>query len=126
MNRLIELIYRNRAASQAGCERILRILSHQYWDENAGITAPIDVKVCSKSGAIDRSRSEVALVFAEHPYILTIYTDNQKDQRWVPESEAEVAVRKMCGIIWNTLNPKRPYNPPVGYQKFLPTGGGIE
>lgn len=126
MNRLIELIYRNKAATPAGCDRILRILSHQYWDDYSGVTAPIDVKVCSKSGAIDRSRSEVALVFAEHPYILTIYTDNMKDQRWVADNEAEVALRKMCGIVWNTLNPKRPYTPPAGYQRFLPTGGGVE
>jgi len=126
MNRLVELLYRNKAASQAGCEKILRILSHQYWDDYSGVTAPIDVKVASKSGAIDRSRSEVALVFAPRPYILTIYTDNQKDQNWTPKNEGEVTLRKMCGMIWNGLNPKRPYTPPAGYEKFLPTGGGVE
>jgi len=125
MNRLIELLYRRRAASPAGCEKILRILGHQYWDDYSGITAPIDVKVASKSGAIDRSRSEVSIVFAPHPYILTIYTDNQKDQNWTPNNEGDVTIRKMCGVIWNSLNPGRPYTPPKGYEAFLPTGGGM-
>jgi beta-lactamase class A len=125
MNRLLELIYRRKAASDAGCEKLMRILSHQYWDEYTGINAPIDVKVASKSGAIDRSRSEAAIVFAQHPYILTIYTDSQKDQVWSPTNEGDVTIRKMCGVIWNTLNPTRPYTPPPGYEKFLPTGGGM-
>ncbi len=125
MNRLLELIYHHKAASDAGCDKLLRILSHQYWDDHAGIAAPIDVKVASKSGAIDRSRSEAAIVYAEHPYILTIYTDNQKDQSWTVNNEGEVAIRKMCSIVWNGLNPKRQYQPPVGYEKFMPTGGGV-
>ena len=126
MNRLIELIYRHKAADDAGCEKILRILSHQYWDDYTGINVPVDVKVASKSGAINRSRSEVALVFAEHPYIVTIYTDDQKDQSWGTTNEGDLTIRKMCGIIWNALNPKRQYTPPTGYEKFMPTGGGVE
>ena len=126
MNRLVELIYRHRAASNAGCDRLLRILSHQYWDDYSGVTTPIDVKVASKSGAIDRSRSEVAIVYASHPYILTIYTDNQRDQSWTPKNEGDVTIRKMCELIWNGLNPSRPYHPPLGFERFLPTGGGVE
>lgn len=125
INLLWELIYRHKAATDAGCEKLIRILSHQYWDDYSGITTPVDIKVASKSGAIDRSRSECALVFTAHPYILTIYTDDQKDQVWSPTNEGALTIRKMCGIIWNTLNPKRPYSPPVGFEKFLPTGGGV-
>ncbi len=123
MNRLLELIYRDKAASPAGCDRLLRVLSHQYWDDYTGVNTPIDVKVASKSGAIDRSRSEAAIVYTRHPYILTIYTDDQKDQSWTETNEGDVTIRKMCGLIWNGLNPDRPYSPPLGYQKFLPTGG---
>ncbi len=126
MNRLWELIYRKKAASDAGTDRLIRILSHQYWDSYSGVTSPIDVKVASKSGAIDRSRSETALVFAEHPYILAIYTDEQRDQSWDTANQGDVAIRNMCSIIWNELNPKRPYLPPKDYRKFHATGGGVE
>ena len=126
MARLFELLYRYQAGSEAGCEKLLRILSKQYWDDMAIAASPIDVKVCAKSGAINRSRSEVAVVYASRPYILAIYTDDQKDQRWVFENEGEQAIRGMCKKIWDTFEPCRPFKVPEGYQKFSPTGGGVE
>lgn len=126
MNRLLELIYRRKAATEAGCEKAMRILSHQYWDDAIGSTVPVDVKVSSKSGAINRSRSDTAIVFGENPYILTIYTDAQKDQRWVSENEGDQFLIKLGREVWKTLNPTRAYEPPRGYEKFWPTGGGLE
>jgi beta-lactamase class A len=124
--RFFELLYRNKAASQAVCEKLLRILSRQYWDDIAVASCPIDVKVCAKSGAISRSRSEVAIVFASRPYVIALYTDDQKDRRWEHDNEGEVALRKMSNVIWNAFEPSRPFALPKGYEeKFNPTGGGI-
>ncbi len=126
MNRLLELIYRGQAASTAGCEKMIRILSHQYWDDWIGGSVPPGILCASKSGAINRSRSDTAIVFGPNPYILTIYTDSQKDQRWTSENEGDNAIIRIAGLVWNTLNPKMPYSPPAGYEKFVPTGGGVE
>jgi beta-lactamase class A len=126
MGQLLELIYRRKAASPAGCERLLRILCHQYWDDWIASTVPPGVAIASKSGAINRSRSDTAIVFAKHPYILTIYTDSQKDQHWSDENEGDLAIRKMATLVWKALEPETPYTPPIGYQKFLPTGGGAD
>jgi beta-lactamase class A len=124
MARLLELVYRNQAASKAGCEKLVRILGRQYWDDAIGATVPVDVKVASKSGAINRSRSDTAIVYSDQPYVLTIYTDNQRDQRWVDDNEGDVALRTLAGLVWNGLHPRRPYKLPEGYDKFFPTGGG--
>ncbi len=125
MARLLELIYRGKAAGPAGCEKLQRILSHQYWDDWIGASVPPGVAVASKSGAISRSRSDTAIVYAPIPYIVTIYTDSQKDRRWVVANEGDAAIRKMASLIWNRLQ-KRKYTPPKGFEKFLPTGGGVE
>lgn len=127
MNRLFQLLYRRKATSEAGCEKLMRILSHQYWDDWIGSTVPVDVKVASKSGAIDRSRSDCAIVFSPtEPYVLTLYTDWQKDQRYTTENIGDNTLIKMAGIVWNTLHPHRPYHLPKGYDKYGPTGGGVE
>lgn len=126
MARLFELIAKYKAAEPGGCEKLLRILSKQYWDDMAIAAAPIEVKVCAKSGAITRSRSEVAIVYGTHPYALAIYTDDQKDKRWEWNNEGEETIRKMCRIIWATLDPRGPFNLPRGYEKFNPTGAGAE
>jgi beta-lactamase class A len=123
--RLFELLYLHKAASPAVCEKLLRVLSRQYWDDIAIATCPIDVKVCAKSGAVSKSRSEVAIVYASRPYVLALYTADQKDTRWVSENEGEVALRKMSKLIWNAFEPTRPFTLPDGYEKFNPTGGGV-
>lgn len=125
MNRLFELIYRGKAASKAGCDKMLRILGRQYWDDLILSTVPPDVKTAAKSGAISRSRSDCAIVFSSNPYILTVYTDNQKDQRWAPDNEGELAIIAIAKAVWAYLHPDRPYSLPEGYEKFAPTGGGV-
>jgi len=123
MNRFFELLYRREAASPAVCEKLMRILSHQYWDGEAGMSVPVGIETCIKNGAVDASRSECAIVWSDRPYILTIYTDDQKDQSWTKQNEGEVAIKAMCRRLWAAFEPNHPYSPPAGYEKFLPTGG---
>lgn len=124
MNRLLELIHLQKAASPAGCERMIRILGKQYWDDAIGAAVPPHIQVASKSGAINRSRSDTAIVYSSNPYILTIYTDSQKDQRWSSENEGDRALAKVGSLVWAFLHPGQPYAPPAGSEKFAPTGGG--
>lgn len=126
MSRLWELLYRNQAASPAVCQKLLRILSHQYWDDMTGASVPVGIETASKSGAVDQSRSECGIVWSDRPYILNIYTADQADQQWTSNNEGEVAIRKMCNEIWNAFEPKHPFTQPPGFEKFAPTGGGVE
>jgi beta-lactamase class A len=125
MARLLELLYLGKATTPAGCTKLIKVLQKQYWDDWIGYSVPPGVAVASKSGAINRSRSDTAIVFGKVPYVITIYTDSQKDQRWTTDNEGDVALRKMASLVWNALEPQK-YSPPAGYDKFLPTGGGIE
>ena len=128
MNQLMYLIYSQKAASKDGCDKMIRILSHQYWDDFIGATVPPGTMVASKSGAINRSRSEAAIVYSsDQPYIITIYTDSQTDKRWTGENEGDLLIRKIGSRVWNTLHPNRPYQISKNYlERFSPTGGGVE
>jgi beta-lactamase class A len=123
MARLLELIYRSKAASPEGCELMQRILSHQYWDDIIGASTPVEIKVACKSGAINRSRSDTAIVYGPKPYVLTLYTDSQVDQRWTDDNEGEVALRRLANIVWSTLNPKLRRQTQYPPKKFFHTGG---
>ncbi|MFQ3586082.1 MAG: serine hydrolase [Fimbriimonadaceae bacterium] len=125
MARLLQLILEGKAASRAGCDRMLRIMSQQYWDDWIGASVPPDVRVASKSGAISRSRSDTAIVFGDRPYILTIYTDGQQDRRWSADNEGDRLLVRLARIVWARMNPHRPYTPPDGFEKFAPTGSGL-
>lgn len=125
MARLFELLYHRKAASPAASEKIVRILKKQYWDDFAGLAAPVEITVASKSGAISRSRSEAAIVYGPRPYVITVYTDSQKDRRWTLDNAGEVAIRELCKIAWEGMTGK-PFKLPAGFEKFWPTGGGVE
>ena len=108
MGRLFEMIYRNHLFSPPACERMLRCLGRNYWDENEAISQiPPYIEVFSKNGCVDACRSEVLLVNApHHPYVLCIFTNNNKDTSWTHQNEAWTLARKISGFLWNYFEPK--------------------
>jgi beta-lactamase class A len=112
MGRLIEMIYRNEIFSAAMCERMMRCLGRNYWDEDEAISqVPPSVEVFSKNGCVDASRSEVLLVNAPHnPYIFCIFTKNNADTSWTHTNEAWTLARKISKLLWNYFEPKSNWN----------------
>jgi len=108
MGRLFEMIYRSQMFSRAICERMMRCLGRNYWDENEAISqVPPRIEVFSKNGCVDASRSEVLLVNAPHnPYVFCIFTKNNKDTSWIHTNEAWTLARKISKLLWNYFEPK--------------------
>jgi beta-lactamase class A len=104
---LFEKIYRNEIFSAAACERMMRCLGRNYWDENEAISQiPPTIEVFSKNGCVNAVRSEVLLVNApNNPYIFSIFTKNNKDQRWVRDNEAWTMARKLSSLLWDYFEP---------------------
>lgn len=121
MVKLMELIVDKKAGSPASCERMLRILSHQYWDDGVMYSVPPDVHSASKSGALNRSRSDVAVVNSPAgQYVLAIFTKEQKDTSWSHSNEGSAAIRTLAEMVWKHYNPDHPWNRPDGSDKLLP------
>ncbi len=102
MGAIFEKIYRNEIFSVAACERMMRCLGRNYWDEVEAISQiPPTIEVFSKNGCVNASRSEVLLVNApNNPYIFCIFTKNNKDIRWTDENEAWARARKISKMLW--------------------------
>ena len=108
MATIFERIYHNEIFSPSACERIMRCLGRNYWDEDEAISQiPPYIEVFSKNGCVDASRSEVLLVNAPHnPYIFCIFTKNNKDTTWKHGNEAWTIARKISALLWNYFEPK--------------------
>jgi len=105
MATLMEQIIRGEVVSKELSEKMLRILSRQYWDEEALSQIPAGVFVADKSGAVDESRSEVLYVNAKkNPYLLSIFTKNIKDTSWNENNESWVLMRKLSALLWKYYN----------------------
>ena len=115
MGTLFEKIYHNEIFSTEACDRMMRCLGKNYWDENEAISQiPPNIEVFSKNGCVDASRSEVLLVNAPHnPYIFCIFTKNNKDKSWTHNNEGWTIARKISKLLWNYFEPKNKWEPVV-------------
>lgn len=102
MGTLFEKIYRSEVFSPAACERMLRCLGRNFWDENEAISViPPTIEVFSKNGCVNASRSEAMIVNApKNPYVFCIFTKNNQDQRWLADNEAWAMARKLGKVVW--------------------------
>jgi len=113
MATLMLCIVQNKIIDQQISERMLRMMSRQFWDEDAISQIPPNVFIADKSGAVDQSRDEVLYVNSDHPYIFCICTKNNKDTSWQTNNEAWVLTRKLSALLWKHFNPKSEWQPPV-------------
>lgn len=104
MARIFEDILFRKTLGINASERMLRIMGRQYWDEEALSAIPPDVFVASKNGAVNASRSEVLYVNGKHPYIISIFTKNNKDISWETNNEAWELTRRLSRMVWNYYN----------------------
>ena len=101
MAAIFEKLYKGEITNDSLSKKMVRLLGRNYWDEEALSEIPATIFAASKSGAVDASRSEILLVMAKEPYILSVFTKNNKDQSWNTTNEAWVLFRKLSKIVYN-------------------------
>ena len=102
---LMEGIVKKQVLSDSSSARMLRLLSRQYWDEEALSQIPAGIFVADKNGAVDASRNEVVYVNCpKNPYVFSIFTKNNKDTSWNAGNEAWVLTRKLSALLWQHYN----------------------
>jgi beta-lactamase class A len=105
MGKLLEKIIRHEVISYASSEKMLRLMSRNYWDEEAISRLPADVFIASKSGAVDASRSELLFVNGKKcSYVFCICTNNNVDKSWEPGNEAWELTRRISQYLWEYYN----------------------
>ena len=101
---LFEKLYQGEIINDSLSKKMIRLLGRNYWDEEALSEIPATTFVASKSGAVDASRNEILMVMAKEPYILSVFTKNNKDQSWNSSNEAWVLTRKISKLTFNYFN----------------------
>jgi beta-lactamase class A len=121
MARLLEMIRAGQAVSPPASEEMYRHLTRSYWTGEALSQLPPWVQAASKVGAVDQSRSEVALVNAPSgDYVFCIITKQQADTTWDPGNEGWVLIRRVSALLWRHFEPGHPWHPAPGAERFKP------
>lgn len=119
MAELLVRIREGKVISPAVSERIYRNLIRIYYDGESLSQLPPTVQVASKQGAVNQSRSEVVLVNAPSgDYVFCVITKNQQDESWARTNEGYELLRTVSRTLWGHFEPKHPYSPPEGWEKW--------
>lgn len=119
MAELLVKIRRGEVISKDASDRMYRNLCRQFWDSEGLSQLPENIKVASKNGAVNRSRSETVLVHAPSgEYVYSIITKNQKDKSWTRNNEGFELLRKVGALLWQHYEPKSTWKPVEGYEKW--------
>ena len=119
MARLLVRIHEGRAVSPAASAEMYRTLTRTYWDDEALSQIPPTVQVASKQGAVDESRSEVALVNAPHgPYVFSVITKNQADTSWTSDNAGFQLIRDVSRTLWQHFEPESDWAPTKGPRRY--------
>jgi beta-lactamase class A len=103
-------IYQQKIISPTASQRMLRMLSRQYWDGEAISALPPHINYFTKNGAVDASRSEIILINTPNgDIVISIFTKNNTDKSWETNNEAWVLTRKITNLVYNYYNPKNKF-----------------
>jgi beta-lactamase class A len=120
MASLMKMLRKGEIFTQDASYRMYKTLGNQYWDGEGLSQIPENTKTAYKSGAVDRSKSEVMLVHAPHgDYVFCMITKNQTDKQWDKNNEGYRAARRISASLWKYFEPKSKWKLPDGYDKWL-------
>jgi beta-lactamase class A len=112
MTNLLIKIFEHKIFSPAACERMLRLMSRQYWDGEALSMLPPTVQIFTKNGAVNKSRSETMIIMAPHgPIAFTIITKNQQDESWDMNNQGWLKIRQAARLVFEHYEPKFKWQP---------------
>ncbi|MFY7908349.1 MAG: serine hydrolase [Emticicia sp.] len=119
MANLITMLRQRKVFTADASDRMYRNLGRQFWDGEGLSQLPENVKVGTKNGAVNRSRSEVVYVHAPHgEYVYCVITKKQKDESWTRSNEGFELLRKVGALLWNYYEPQSKFKPVDGYEKW--------
>jgi beta-lactamase class A len=119
MAQLVTMIRQNKVVSARASERIYRNLTRIYWDGASLSQIPPYIQVASKTGSLDRYRSEVVLVNAPHgDYVFCVIADRFEDIRWTRDNAGNVLLRNVSRMLWNHFEPNSGWKPAEGSEEW--------
>ena len=98
MAHLFVLLAKGQAVNPASDSAMLDILEHN--EDNTLLQRELDgVRAAHKTGAVDDARTECSLFYLRSRVVACVFTKENKDQRWILDSEPQVTMAHMGATI---------------------------
>jgi beta-lactamase class A len=104
MVRLLEMLEAGRIVSAAVSKDILDILGRQQVRDGIARHAPEDLRIVSKSGALDALRSDVGIVYATGgPVAMAITIDDMPETDYSPDNAGNTLIWQLASLLVDEL-----------------------
>ena len=104
MVRLLEMLEGGRIVTPAASKDVLEILSRQQVRDGIARHAPDDLRVASKSGALDALRSDVGIVYAAGgPVAMAITVDDMPATDYSPDNPGNILIWQLGSALVEEL-----------------------
>lgn len=104
MVRLLEMLERGQVVSKEASAEMLAVLRRQQYKDGIGRSVPDSIPVASKSGALDRLRSDVGIVYTRRGRIaMAITIDDMRVVAYDAENPGLAMIWKLSQILQDGL-----------------------
>ncbi|MDQ3322434.1 MAG: class A beta-lactamase-related serine hydrolase, partial [Acidobacteriota bacterium] len=104
MVRLLEMLERGEIVSREASDKMLSILKRQQFKDGIGRNLPDTVASASKSGALDRLRSDVGIIYTRRGRIaMAITTDDMMEVAYTQENPGLKMLWRLSQILQDGL-----------------------
>ena len=104
MVRLVEMMERGELVSKEASAEMIAILKNQQYKDGIGRGEPDTIPVASKSGALDRFRADVGIVYTRRGRIaMAIYIDDMRVVAYDQENPGLAMIWKLSQILQDGL-----------------------
>ena len=104
MVRLLEMLEAGRVVNAAVSKDILDILARQQVRDGIARHAPEDLRIVSKSGALDALRSDVGIVYAKGgPVAMAITVDEMPVTDYSPDNAGNTLIWQLASLLVDEL-----------------------
>jgi beta-lactamase class A len=117
MLKLLEMLARGDLVDKASSEAMISILKKQRDRDQIPRYISYDdlgesargIQVANKTGALDRVRNDVGLVFTRKgTYLMAIFTWNSPDTRWTPDNAATLTIAQLARVLYRHFEDAEP------------------
>jgi beta-lactamase class A len=104
MVRLLEMLEAGKIVSSAASKDVLDVLTRQQVRDGIARHAPDDLRVASKSGALDALRADVGIVYADGgPVAMAITVDDMPTIDYAPDNVGNILIWQLGSVLVEEL-----------------------
>lgn len=104
MVKLLEMLEKGEIVSKEASAEMLNILKRQQYKEAIGRNLPDTIPSASKSGSLDRLRSDVGIIYTRRGRIaMAITVDDMPEVQYVPDNSGLLMIWKLSQILQDSL-----------------------